>query len=377
MLTVYSLEIVAEAVTPLSFDEMCGSALRGALFQALWSRFCNNFEAPTCKVCPLATSCPVAALVAPAREEKSAIPGFGEDVLRPYTVRAPLKPEGKQYHRYEPGETFTFGITLLGTSGKLFPFVLRGLQEMEQQGLGRPVRELQGQRGRWRLREVRASHSWTTQRQVLWRREEPQERRLILGVTGDEVAAHARQLSPREVTLHFVSPMRLIADKQVLTRPAFAPLLLRLAERVEQLHSLYGIGPSTQPLGKEWYLRVGTEAGAVRLLRDETSWARVTSHSARQQRTMPIDGFVGRASFQGDLTNLRELLVWGELIGVGKSVTKGCGHYHIEHAGAEQESLPKEEAEGQREHTGVQTIVFAGDSCSVKGVRPERDGQDV
>jgi hypothetical protein len=45
---------------------------------------------------------------------------------------------------------------------------------------------------------------------------------------------------------------------------------------------------------------------------------------------MPIGGIVGKATFVGNLGPFRELLVWGELIHVGKSCVKGNGWYVIE-----------------------------------------------
>jgi hypothetical protein len=56
----------------------------------------------------------------------------------------------------------------------------------------------------------------------------------------------------------------------------------------------------------------------------------IRSYSSRQRREMPMGGFVGRASFAGSLTALHELLIWGELLRVGKNIVKGAGMYHIE-----------------------------------------------
>ena len=53
----------------------------------LWERFCANRAAPTCAACPLLRVCPVAALVAPMREDGET---GGAQRPRPYTVRPPL-----------------------------------------------------------------------------------------------------------------------------------------------------------------------------------------------------------------------------------------------------------------------------------------------
>src|SRR5438876_6533231 len=104
MLTVHDLEVSAEAITPLVLDAYSGSALRGAFFRAIWGRFCTNRESPTCDVCPLQAACPVASLVAPLRDEAPR----GRDVPRPYII---IPQRG--HHRYEQGDTFTFGFTLI------------------------------------------------------------------------------------------------------------------------------------------------------------------------------------------------------------------------------------------------------------------------
>src|SRR5436305_12949185 len=153
MLTVHCLEVVAEAVTPIALDTYCGSALRGAFFRAIWGRFCTNRESPTCGVCPLVMACPVAALVAPMRDE----PTRGRDAPRPYIISAPYKTP----NHYAQGEVFTFGLSLVGGSAKLFPYVIRSLQAMESSDFGHPLPELQGRRGRFSIRQVSAYHPLT------------------------------------------------------------------------------------------------------------------------------------------------------------------------------------------------------------------------
>ncbi|MBV9690642.1 MAG: CRISPR system precrRNA processing endoribonuclease RAMP protein Cas6, partial [Ktedonobacteraceae bacterium] len=78
------------------------------------------------------------------------------------------------------------------------------------------------------------------------------------------------------------------------------------------------------------YLHMQEVASQIRILQDDTRWMEVQSYSTRQHQTMPIGGFVGRASFVGDMTNVRELLVWGEVLRVGKNIVKGGGRYCIE-----------------------------------------------
>lgn len=323
MLTVHQLEITLEAQTPLALDIYCGSALRGAFFRALWGRFCPNREAPTCSVCPLHAACPVSALVAPLRDESPR----GRDVPRPYIIT----PQSGSKERYAPGETYTFGLTLIGRASKLYPYVIHALLEMERNTLGHPLRELQGKRGRFRLSTIEAVHPFTQQRVCLWRRGDAQPTRLQFGVTSQDVAEKAKQLPSQSLSLHFVSPTRLVAEEQVIRQPDFSILVQRLAQRFEQIQREYGDTPeSPNSLGRQWYLAIKQQAEGVRIEQDNTRWITVQGYSTRQKQTLSLSGFIGGARFVGDIAGLRELLIWGELLRVGKHIVKGAGYYRIE-----------------------------------------------
>lgn len=323
MLTLHQLEITIEATTPLALDIYYGSAVRGAFFQAFLRRFCSNREAPTCYECPLNAACPVAALVAPLRDESPR----GRDVPRPYIIT----PSTTEKERYDLGETCTFGFTLLGSAAKFYPYVMRALLEMEHHALGHPLKELGWKRGRFRLRKIDEVHPFTGQRVCLWQQGERYPEKLQLGVTDADVAARASTLSPDSLTLHFVSPIRLVAGGHVLRQPDFQVLALRMAERLEGIRQEYGrTDGNQQAAGREWYLSIKKQAEKVHLEKDATSWVDVHSYSRRQQQKISIGGLVGHASFVGPLVNLHELLIWGELLRVGKNIVKGAGLYRIE-----------------------------------------------
>jgi hypothetical protein len=331
MLTVYCLEVVIEASTPLALDRYCGSALRGAFFRALWGRFCTNRESPTCEECPLVTACPVTSLLAPLRDEAPR----GRNVPRPYIITAPYRREGETNY-YQQGETFTFGLALIGNIAKLYPYVIRAFQEMERSNLGHPLTELGGRRGKILIREIRSYHPITDERQILWQHGEKRPEPLQLCVTSDDVARRAEQLPTDRITVDFQSPTRLIASEHVLTRPDFSTLIMRLAQRLEEIQQEYnspvtGTEEGNERVGgRDWYLMLKEKAAHVQLEYDETCWVDIQSYSARHKRSTPIGGIVGRATFSGDISHFRQLLVWGEILHVGKNVVKGGGTYRIE-----------------------------------------------
>jgi CRISPR/Cas system endoribonuclease Cas6 (RAMP superfamily) len=325
-LVAYQLRLTIQAIEPLELEQHPGSALRGLLFQGLWERFCMNRAAIECATCPLVQTCPVSALVAPLRDEHPR----GRDIPRPFVIRPPLVAAAQaEGLRLEPGHSARFGLTLFGSAGKLFPYVVMAAQVMEKNGLGRALAANGRRRGRFVLEQIEAVHPFTGEEKRLFTRGQKAVQAPAIAVTAADVAARANALPAEQVTLHFLTPTRLTAQGQRVLRPDLLTLALRLAERLEQVEQEYA-EPGERP-GQARYEQIRELAAAGSLVSGETRWVEVQSYSSRQRRFTPIGGFVGRATFRvPDAPLLRELLVWGEVIHVGKDAVKGNGWYQLE-----------------------------------------------
>lgn len=318
---IYPLLFTAEVTAPLELDDYSGASLRGTLFNAVWRRFCTNKEAPSCADCPLHSICPVSALVAPLREENTR----GRDIPRPYIILPPLGTA----RRYERGDRLIFGITLFGSIIQLLPYLMLSLSEIEANGLGRHLSENRGRRGSFRILRVESYHPLRDERQLLYRAGQSLVQAPAQAVTAIDIMAEAATLSTSELTLDFLTPMRLIDHERLVLRAEFRPLIQRLLERLRSLDTAYSDTASTPIVAEDGADPVAL-ATSVTCQEDKTRWEEVRSYSNRQQRSMPISGLRGTATFAGDLTPFRELLVWGQLVHVGKSVVKGNGWYTIQ-----------------------------------------------
>ncbi len=319
-LTTHHLEFTATAVTPLELDDQAGASIRGAIVGALWDRFCTNKAARACADCPLVKVCPVAALVAPMREDGET---GGAQRPRPYTVRPPLGPR-----RFAPGDTITFGLTLIGLAAQLFPYVVMAAQGVEQTGLGRKISANGYRRGTLRIEAITAVDPLTDTRAPLYARGRPQVQAPGLPVDADAVAAYAATLPTGQLTLCFQTPLRLTEKRDGATRLVHRfdprPFFARLAWRLDELALAYGDGPPIYDLRA-----LLTQAERIQVIDDQTRWVDVVSYSSRTHARTPIGGLVGRVAVAGDLAALRELLVWGSLVHVGKNAVKGDGWYTI------------------------------------------------
>jgi hypothetical protein len=147
-----------------------------------------------------------------------------------------------------------------------------------------------------------------------------------LPITASNVAAYAAALPADQLTLQFRTSLRLIDGDRLIKRFDPRPFVQRLAWRLEQLAVAYGDGA---PLGDRAALTM--QLANLTLADDQTTWVDVVSYSARSRQRTPIGGLVGQITLAGDLAPLRELLVWGSLIHVGKNAVKGDGWLPLAH----------------------------------------------
>lgn len=316
-LAAHHLKVRVAALDRVELQEHMGASLRGAFFEALWGRFCMNKEAHACADCPLMQACPVSSLVAPLRDERPRI----RDVPRPFAIRPPTNHPSNLAR----GDSFTFGLTIFGSRLELFPYVVMALQTMGRAGIGQRVEDNGWQRGRFEIGEVQAANMLSGEAKTVVSAERAKMTFPDLPTTWADAERRAATIRADQVALRLLTPLRLKATGQFMARPLLQPLVERLLERHDFLAMEYG----GTPFNKEERLSLIAQAGTVKLLRDETHWVKLRSYSHRQQRGMPISGLMGKVAYGGEIQPLLPLLVWGTVIQVGKSVTKGNGVYEI------------------------------------------------
>jgi hypothetical protein len=328
--TAHQLRFDCEAVEPMELYEWQGSGLRGALYRSLWGNFCMNRDAPECAACPLIGTCPVAFLVATLDPNSER----GVEVPRPYTVESP--PPGPR--RLESGGSFSFGLTMFARAMNLFPYVVLALEQMEQAGLGRRVRENRNFRGRFRVQRVMAVNPLTGDTKEVVHAGDSLVKVPDVPVTHRQVLAWAEGAVARgmagpaaKLTIEFLTPTR-IRDRfagdgpnGLLTRPLFRPIFQRLLERLTALTRQFGDAPLTLDFGD-----LVRRAESVKLVADRAQWLDLESQSQRQRHRYPSGGFVGTATYQAeDWPLFLPWLVWGQFTHVGKDAVKGNGQYRL------------------------------------------------
>ncbi len=334
--TAHRLCLVAKVREPVELNEHQGSAIRGALFHVLRNRFCGNREAKECAVCPVATACPVSSLVS-TLDPKS---GRGRDIPRPFTVQPPLPGQaghpfeddrGRLFFRYDPGETFSFGLTLYADAIRFFPYVVLSLAEFERGGIGRKMERPDGRwrRGTLSIQNIWAENPLTGERQLVMQTDERMVQIPNLPITHAQITGIPTPPPRSRITIRFHTPTRLVRRGRLVKpdRFHFQPLFQRLMERLEALSRHF----SDTPLRFDDPRGLIGAAGEVRTVENRLLWEEVRSYSTRRRADSPTSGLVGSVVLEaGDWAPFWPWLLWGQFTHVGKDAVKGNGWYKVE-----------------------------------------------
>jgi hypothetical protein len=220
----------------------------------------------------------------------------------------------------------------VGDARDLFPYVVLALDRLAHEGIGTMHNAGDGRfrRGTARVVRIDAVNPLTGETAAVLR---PNERTVSVPstpVTHDQATAVAARLpADGELTIHFITPMRLVDREQLVKVPYFRPLLHRLTERLRSLTETFGGGPAPFLIAELRDL-----ADEVALVENHTSWVDLRGYSTRLGRQQVIGGLEGHATYHAaDWRPFAPWLVWGTVLHAGKNAVKGDGWFGLEASG--------------------------------------------
>lgn len=309
--SIHHLRFTVQPLEVIEFGDQPGTALRGALYNALSSRFCSE---PNGAVTPgHYERCPVCWMLAAENGLYR-----GRDAPRPLTVEPPPK------QVYTPDRLLRFSFTLIGRAQNLLPYLARAVQVMGDIGVGK-------RRGKFKLlRIAEYSPLIDAERTLMMANREP--RQPTLQVTPKRISDEASQYENQDtVRLELITPLRLIADEHLVKTPDPTVFMRRLLERCQSMAQYYGESKTTVDRS-EWrqldqMLKTSTEK--IDIVYNDTQWVEVWSHSKNKGYSTPISGLCGVVHWRGDIKTLIPWLLWGQSLHVGKDAVKGNGWYRV------------------------------------------------
>ena len=306
-LPIARLHLLVRAEAALQLPPYAGSMLRGAFGHALLAL--APLPHTDGQPCALHATCPYCQVFANPPLPAHSLQKFSQ-MPQPYVVEPPTG--GAQ--RLQPGQTFSFGMVLIGRSLAQLPTIVLAWERALRMGLG-------VQQSRCTLLAVQQEGADTP----LWH-------------AGQASApAPLRPLPPwpaavalaGRATLHFDTPLRL----QILGKPARAgaeltarTLLITLARRWQLLQDIH-LGACAP---QQDFAALTKQAQAVALYAPDMHWMDWGRYSQRQQQEMKLGGLLGPLQLQGELAPFAPLLHWGQWLHIGKNTSFGLGGYRLQ-----------------------------------------------
>ena len=301
-LPITRLRLIARADAPLQLPPYAGSMLRGAWGHALLAL--SPLPHEDGKPCALHATCPYCQLFAAPPLPAHSLQKFSH-MPQPYVIEPPTG--GAQ--RLQAGQTFDFGLVLIGRALGLLPTVLQAWERALHTGLGQ-------ERALCTLLEISSQNG--CQRLSI-------EREQLLNLN---FSLPPPPLLGQHATLHFHTPLRL----QVQGKPARASqltardLLITLARRHQLLRDVH-LGAAAP---QHDFKAIVEQTQAIELHAQDLRWFDWGRYSQRQQQEMQLGGLLGSVHLQGDLAPFAQLLHQGQWLHVGKNATMGLGGYRLE-----------------------------------------------
>ena len=124
---------------------------------------------------------------------------------------------------------------------------------------------------------------------------------------------------------HDETSTRVKHQSEWITAPDFHILIRAILRRVSSLYYFH--------CDEQWeadYRDIIARAQAVKTTHAQTRWGEWERYSARQDKKIELGGFVGEASYTGNLESFLPLLLIGQLAHVGKAYVFGNGQYECD-----------------------------------------------
>jgi hypothetical protein len=300
-----------------------GNVIRGG-FGSTFRRIVCHAACRQPETCELRNVCPYTAVFQPFVPEDSEKISRNRDIPRPFVIKAPLETR----ETYQVGERLSFDLVLVGKIKDYLPYFIVTFKELSQAGLGRGRAPVE-------LRAVGHVGSDGVEAAV-YAREDNLVRPPAVAIfwadlrdshganNGSTISPQGAEASVTRVTLRFLTPTMLRADGMLMRRPAFGPLAKRLRDRINALSYFYcGAGLDID------FKAFGEQAEKIRTVADSTRWVESARYSRRREVAHDLSGFVGEATFEGELEPFIPYLKLGEYVHVGKNAVFGNGWYEI------------------------------------------------
>lgn len=280
---------------PMILPEVKTSMFRGG-FGHVFKKFnCANRLAKECSACLLKDTCNYTFIFA----------DNGTQRPKPYVIYS----KDTTTRFLQKGAHFSFELLLFGKATKYLPHFIFAFIELGKRGIAKSrnkftVHTVSDNTGAILFENNKLLSAAPT---TLW-----------------ELPPQTKHPAVQQVSLHFITPLRLTYFGDLVVTPTFEMIIKAISRRFSALCKEYCNG-----LPDIDYLPLLDKAKNVRVLSNHLVWKDWSRYSSRQHSKMEFGGLVGTITFAGDLGVFLPYLEFGSVIHIGKNCVFGNGKYKI------------------------------------------------
>lgn len=226
-----------------------------------------------------------------------------------------LEPPRTGKRDYAPGDTFTCDLILIGEAIDLLPWMVFTFHEMGKRRIG-----LRGQRGGCQLERVESLPTRDSQCRTIYTAETEMlsDEGMVLRL--DDVMGSAPHVTDT-VELEFLTPTSIKVGGQWTKNLTFEHLIRNLLRRIRFLSYFH--------CGEDLDVDAPGLIAAARSVRSKLHlrWVKKDRYSHRTETSIPMDGFIGKIRFEGELEPFLPFILLGEYLHIGHHTAFGHGQY--------------------------------------------------
>ena len=229
-----------------------------------------------------------------------------------------LQPPRTSKKEYAPDDTFTCNITLIGEAIDLLPWIVLTFHDMGRRRIG-----LRGARGQCQLDTVESLPAHQNQSpQTIYTAETEMltDDGIILNL--DDVMCNRPDITDT-MELEFITPTSIKVDGKWTNDLTFEHLIRNLLRRIRFL-SYFHCG---EDLDVDAHALIDTARAITHESRFH--WLKSNRYSYRAESSIPMDGFIGKVRYSGELEPFLPFIYLGEYLHIGHHTAFGFGQYRI------------------------------------------------
>lgn len=273
------------------------SMLRGGFGNCFKKLVCANTISKICKQCPVRQQCTYTYIF--ETSSKTEVP-------RPYIIEVPFNDK----RHFEKGEQIKFTILLLGKATTYLPYFIFAFIELGNKGLTL-------KKYKFKLSKVTDNNN-----NVVFDGRKIFKTDAIL--SWKDILNNNLTIKNDKLMLNFVTPLRLIEHRKLVSNINFNLLIDKLLQRINAIYKYHC--DTKKVIDSEELLSL---SNSINTSFNNLHWQDWERYSNRQKTKMLFGGLVGNIIFKGNFNEFLPYINLGSYIHIGKNCTFGQGKYDI------------------------------------------------